>query len=921
MSFLSSSAQSTFRPIKVVEIELSQPLPSFEGLVRYEFLQILVRLHSSPLGYLTLPLPNGKCSASTIKVAILKELNWKLIQNLTINALATGDLRKGLPIQDVVQGIYPAQPLEDYPLVTVCVCTRNRTENLQICLDTLVQLDYPNLELLVVDNAPSDDSTEKLVSSYSNVRYIQELRPGLSWARNRALKEARGEFLAYTDDDVLVDKNWVTALVKTFQQYSEAVAVTGLVAPYELEYKSQILFERHGGFGKGFEPKVFSKGKNQVVPWYLLGTGQCGTGANMAFNRHALSSMGGFNSALGAGTPTRGCEDLEIFFQVLKSGHSLVYEPAALVWHRHRQDYESLRVQLASDGVGLYSYFLHGFINYAEERWSFLLLALWWLWYGNLRHLWTSFRYPKRFPKDLIWAEFLGCFQGITAYLKSQRQTRRLAMFSDSQTYGLKPVELKKTEFLSNVTTGITTGVTKLDAVAVRTLELSQPIQSFTDVAEYDQVRIFLNWHNSPLGSVNLTHSGCPISTDQLRQAIFDGLKLKTLELNKRLSNDLQWSQVMAALSQNWPLATENIEGEIPLPQDKAVSVILATYDRPEELRRALNCLVNQISPRTTEVIVVDNHPASGLTSPVLEEFTSVHLVNEPRKGLAYARNAGIVASQGDIIVMTDDDVSMPPTWIEQLVSPFARPDVMAVTGNILPLQLETKSQRLFESYGGLGRGFEGFEVDGNWFELFPYKAVPTWTLGATANAAFRASIFHHPQIGLMDEALGPGMPSGVGEDTYLFYKVLKAGYTIVYKPQAYVWHQHRQTMGALYKQLFNYSKGHVAYHLNTWFKDGDWRGLVQVAVGLPIAHASRIYHRLRGRSTYPVHLILLEILGNINGPWGLLHSRLRVLLKGKSAPYRLPLFQRVELSASSTAGKEIKQQIKDLSLSTNIEP
>ena len=105
-------------------------------------------------------------------------------------------------------------------------------------------------------------------------------------------------------------------------------------------------------------------------------------------------------------------------------------------------------------------------------------------------------------------------------------------------------------------------------------------------------------------------------------------------------------------------------------------------------------------------------------------------------------------------MIATDDDVTMPPDWLEKLVAPFVNPDTMAVTGNILPLELETAAQRLFEAYGGLGRGFEPMVVNGSWFRQFR-SAVPTWKLGATANAAFRASIFTHPQIGSMDEALG----------------------------------------------------------------------------------------------------------------------------------------------------------------------
>ena len=112
--------------------------------------------------------------------------------------------------------------------------------------------------------------------------------------------------------------------------------------------------------------------------------------------------------------------------------------------------------------------------------------------------------------------------------------------------------------------------------------------------------------------------------------------------------------------------------------------------------------------------------------------------------------------------------MTVPAGWLERLVAPFARPEVMAVTGHVLPIELETESQRLFEAYGGLGKGFDRFEADGEWFRN-RRVAVPTWTLGATANAAFRGTIFTDPAIGVLDEALGAGMPTGCSEDTYLF--------------------------------------------------------------------------------------------------------------------------------------------------------
>jgi hypothetical protein len=219
------------------------------------------------------------------------------------------------------------------------------------------------------------------------------------------------------------------------------------------------------------------------------------------------------------------------------------------------------------------------------------------------------------------------------------------------------------------------------------------------------------------------------------------------------------------------------------------------------------------------------------------------------------------------------------------------------VTGNTLPLELETPAQRLFERYGGLGRGFELFEVDGDWFESFKRHAVPTWELGATANAAFQTSIFSHPQIGLMDEALGPGMPSGVGEDTYLFYQVLKAGYTLVYEPTAYVWHKHRRDTSALRRQIYNYSKGHVAYHLTTLLRDHDLRPLLHLGYHLPRWQVGQIIRQVKNRlcgqrNDYPLSFTLLEIAGNLAGPWALWRSRRRVKREGRSQPY-IPVSQR----------------------------
>jgi len=404
-------------------------------------------------------------------------------------------------------------------------------------------------------------------------------------------------------------------------------------------------------------------------------------------------------------------------------------------------------------------------------------------------------------------------------------------------------------------------------AVAIRSIDIAKPLHSITQLENYGGVRIFLMDDDQPVGMIDVVCNGHQIDIKQLQRHITD--------------------QVASHSS-------PPIYPKTDLSSDLSVSIVIATYDRPATLRRCLEALNDQTSSQKIEIIVVDNHPASGITPPVLEAFPDVILVNESRKGLSYARNAGFLASTGDIILTTDDDVIVTPTWVERIAAPFADPDVMVVTGNTLPLELETEAQRLFEFYGGLGRGFAPMIVDNAWFKQFKL-GVPTWLLGATANAAFRANIFSHPQIGLLDESLGAGTPTGCNEDTYLFYKVLKAGYKIIYEPKAYIWHEHRREMSSLRRQLYGYSKGHIAYHLMTVIRDHDLRGLIHILGYMPLArgwHMLRLIGaKLRGRKHYPLSLLLLEIWGNLNGPWALWQSYRNVIRQGRSKGYNSTIF------------------------------
>jgi O-antigen biosynthesis protein len=415
-------------PIKVMDVDLDRPLADITGLEGYAALQGLVRLHHTPIGYVKVPVTGGRCSAETLRKAIVEQHHRAIISHLLADGLATPQ-RDGAGIIDWLNASHPVYS-GPFPVVTAAVCTRDRTAQLAGCLEALVRLDYPALDLLVVDNAPRDPATACLVRErYPQVRYVCESRPGLNWARNRAIAEARGEVIAYADDDVVVDRGWVRALAGVFAEEAGVMAVTGLVVPLELETEAQLLFEQYGGFGRGFERKWYRPDgeSGERAATRHGGAGKFGTGANMAFRSSLFERIGGFDPALDVGTVTNGGGDLEMFFRVLKEGHTLVYEPSALVRHRHRRDYAQLRTQITNNGVGFYAYLMRSALTYRDERWALIRLGLWQLWWWNIRRLLIPLVHPGRLPRELLLSELRGSLIGLGRYHKARRMSARIA--------------------------------------------------------------------------------------------------------------------------------------------------------------------------------------------------------------------------------------------------------------------------------------------------------------------------------------------------------------------------------------------------------------------------------------------------------------------------------------------------------------
>jgi GT2 family glycosyltransferase len=369
-------AATELTPLLVAEIELSEPPTiTYPAGTRQDGIGpaggaaeqalVLARLHTTPIGTLVSDAPGGVLDTASCASAAWTLLAAQLGAHLEADGLGRRPPAPGQPAPGQPGGSWPACRWEAAavhaaaPPVTVIVATRERPHQLAACLDSLARLDYPDYEVVVVDNAPESDATAAMVRHRAepHVRYAREDQRGLAAAHNRGLRLADGTVVAFTDDDVVVDRHWLTEIAGAFRAGPEVACVTGLIMSAELQTRAQILLEAHGQFGKGYQRRVVDcRTRRPADPLFPFTTGRLGSGANMAFDRDTLRGLGGFDPAIGAGTLARGGDDLAAFFAVLAAGRCLAYRPGALVWHRHRRDAASLTSQAYGYGVGLGAY-------------------------------------------------------------------------------------------------------------------------------------------------------------------------------------------------------------------------------------------------------------------------------------------------------------------------------------------------------------------------------------------------------------------------------------------------------------------------------------------------------------------------------------------------------------------------------------
>ncbi|MET0459245.1 MAG: glycosyltransferase [Ilumatobacteraceae bacterium] len=853
-----TEARYGFLPTKVRTVDIADGVPSLGGLAGYVFASILVRSGIEVVGLVHVPVRGACVEARDLLDAIATQIGDALIRVRLCTALQTDVDDRRLDLRSIAAAT-TAPPGPPRPSISVAVCTRDRPDELRRCLTALTRQLLPTA-IVVVDNAPSSDATRRLVADeFPSIAYAVEPRPGLDHARNHAISICDTDVLAFTDDDALADGLWTQAIAAAFDEEPELAALTGLVIPAELETPAQELFERLGGFGRGFRRRWFhadiSTGR-VVGAGALVPTGDFGTGANMAFRRTTVVRLGGFDRALDVGTPTGGGGDLDMFHRIVASGGVLRYEPAAVVSHIHRRTLDELRQQTRANG-SVWSVISAARRSGRASRRDAARVAKWYIrlrWPGMFaRALVTRGQLPISLPL----AEVRGSVSSITGL--PLRRSRRIN--------GPPPTPVR----------GEARVVAEPGArIEVATVDLLGSISIDRTMPMCDQVDLLITRGGAAIGRTRFGTGGRRVTPRRLRELIVDALGPSIMQLAPGDVPQDAAARLLGASIDALVVIQDRTE-----PRKFDVSIVIATLDRPDDLATCLGLVCGHRTRHRVEVVVVDNNPGSGLTAGVLDRFPDVVRVEESRRGLAYARNAGFMAATGTVVVATDDDVQIPAGWLDRLVAPFERNDVMAVCGNVVPLELETVSQIDFEASGGLGKGYRPRFVRRAEFAdtLRPFAA---WDLGATANAAFRASLFDRPDVGLMDEALGPGMPSGVGEDSYLIYRVASAGFTVVYEPTAWVRHRHRRTPEELERQIRGYYSGHVAHNLTTLVRDGDLRALWQLGAFAKYVAVARL-RSFAQPSRSPTVVARAQVHGAIRGPVNYVRSQRRVGREGRS--------------------------------------
>jgi GT2 family glycosyltransferase len=327
-----------------------------------------------------------------------------------------------------------AAPAADLSVVVSTCAMGDRAAR---CVASILACERQPLEVIVVENRPAAivdglpaashtaQTLRRRFPGEKRVRCVAEPRRGLSRARNAGLACARGEIVAFTDDDILVEPGWIGAILDGLGEDPRTVCLTGPILPQALHSEQQRIFDRFARFDKGASRRLYAL--DRPPPGDILfpyAAGRFGSGADIALRTGFARSIGGFDPRLGAGTSACGGEDLDLFIRVLRAGASILYEPRAAVRHEHVDSPAALRRHALHYGIGLSAAITKQLLDRAQRRELLRKIP------AGLAYLLDP-RSDKNagkgsgYPRSLDALELLGVALGPLAYLASSLAARR----------------------------------------------------------------------------------------------------------------------------------------------------------------------------------------------------------------------------------------------------------------------------------------------------------------------------------------------------------------------------------------------------------------------------------------------------------------------------------------------------------------
>ncbi|HEU5097488.1 MAG TPA: glycosyltransferase [Roseiflexaceae bacterium] len=391
--------------------------------------RLLIRVHGQPVGYADLvadmlPTLDHAGLIGALDPETIERASNHLIYDLTMAGIVVTDQPADLnSLLDQAQHAQVAcRRASDIsgPLVSVAICTRDRAETISATLESLERQTYRNIEVLVIDNAPTNNATEQLVhADFPFARYIREPRRGLNHARNCAVAEARGPIVAFIDDDATAEPVWVEALVAAFDTPA-IMCVTGLVAPARLDTPGQELFERFG-YSKGFSHLIFSLATPPPDMPIFPYKGYLGTGCNCAFRREVFGRVGLFDPRLDMGTPVPGGGDHDMFARIIRAGHALAYDPNPVVFHHHLEDLDVVINRLGEYQESFMAFMTKSILTDRTYALPLLRHMLFWYVRRTVRGLAAAVVKKHERPFRMVLSEAIGAWRGPLSLYRSHR--------------------------------------------------------------------------------------------------------------------------------------------------------------------------------------------------------------------------------------------------------------------------------------------------------------------------------------------------------------------------------------------------------------------------------------------------------------------------------------------------------------------